>query len=239
MTSDFFQKAVDPKQYDHDRIDWTSEATVDSPFRKFVLEYIRDQLSEVTGKRVIDIGAGTGWLVKVLVELEAGSITAVEPSEKGAKFMREQHPSVIVQCSSIDEMDTGGAFDIGFLIYVSTHLENLEKSFHRIARVIKQGGVLVMVIPGFDYVKNHRLGSAADIEYVDDEVFIAGIPREFGMMYDIYRTAQVHIDAASAVGLELVSQIPMLPTEALMTDIPRYRPFADEAISELFIFKKI
>ncbi len=238
MTSDFFQKAVDPKQYDHDRIDWTSEATVDSPFRKFVLEYIRDQLSEVTGKRVIDIGAGTGWLVKVLVELEAGSITAVEPSEKGAKFMREQHPSVIVQCATVDTMEHEGLFDLGFMFYVANHFEDLNTSFTSLANVMKVGGGLIVTIPDFEYVKNYRLDEA-EVEYINDNEFVAAIPREFGTSYDIYRTTETYTKAAEEAGFELVEQIPMVPTDDLMKGYPRFKKFEGQPVSQMLTFKKL
>jgi SAM-dependent methyltransferase len=238
MPTDFFQKAIDPKQYDDERIDWTSEATVDSPFRKFVLDYLRDFLSEVTGKRVIDIGAGTGWLVKVLVELEAGSITAVEPSEKGAKFMREQHPSVIVQCATVDTMEHEGFFDIGFMLYVANHLEDLTKSFKSLVGVIKQGGIFVITIPDFEYVKKNRL-SEAEVETIADDMFVAAIPREFGTSYDIYRTTETYIKAAEQAGFELIEQTSMIPTDGLMIGYPRFKEFKGQSISQMLSFKKI
>lgn len=237
MTSDFFKKATDPRQYDDDRIDWSNESTTDSPFRGFILDYIKDFTSNVSGKRVIDIGAGTGWLVKVLVELGAESITAIEPSEKGVKFMREQYPTVSVKNVTVETMQPQGLFDLGFLLYITTHFKDLDESLMKVASVIKKGGDLVMTIPNVEYVKKYRLGDA-EVEKISEDVFVAGIPREFGVSYDIYRTTDAHIKAAERAGFEFVKRTPMLPTEGLMNGFPRFREFEGHAISQLLIFKK-
>ncbi len=63
-SKDYRVLATNPAQYDSDELHWETE-TADSPMRQFFSSYLGKSLGNLSGKKIIDIGSGTGFLTKL------------------------------------------------------------------------------------------------------------------------------------------------------------------------------
>ena len=91
-------------------------------------------------KRVLEIGGGTGYLQDVVDDYTGLNI--------GAVFKRYYHkPFVVGSATALPFSDNG--FDAAWSIFVYEHVINPELGFSELRRVVKDGGV-VMLLPAWN-----------------------------------------------------------------------------------------
>jgi len=91
--------------------------------------------------RVLDLGAGTGKLTALLVELGA-RVTAVEPDPAMLGELRRGLPSVSALSGSAEEIPLPGASVDAVLCGQAMHWFDMSRALPEIARVLVPGGVL-------------------------------------------------------------------------------------------------
>jgi SAM-dependent methyltransferase len=97
--------------------------------------------TEVSGLRVLDLGAGTGKLTAVLAELGA-AVTAVEPDEAMLAELRRRHPGLPALHGSAEAIPLPDASVDAVLCGQSMHWFNMDRAVPEIARVLVPGGSL-------------------------------------------------------------------------------------------------
>jgi SAM-dependent methyltransferase len=92
---------------------------------------------------ILDVGAGTGIVARVLRAMGATSaICAVEPAPTWAAYLRELGlPGVEVQTTRIEEFEARGTFDAAVAHMVLHHIADLAPALRSIRRALGQGGV--------------------------------------------------------------------------------------------------
>lgn len=101
-------------------------------------------LGDVTGKKVLDVGAGTGRIAVQLSKLGA-AVTALDISEEMLKVLAKKDTHILTVLHDAEDLpfdkDTFDSVVANFLV---VHLKNPERFLDEVYRVLKPGGLLVV-----------------------------------------------------------------------------------------------
>jgi len=101
-------------------------------------------LGDVTGKKVLDVGAGTGRLAVKLSE--AGAIvTALDLSEKMLEILKRKNRKIEIVFGDAENLDfEDDSFDIVVGAFLIVHLKNPSIFFEEVYRVLKLNGIFLV-----------------------------------------------------------------------------------------------
>lgn len=101
-------------------------------------------LGDLSAKKVLDAGCGSGRLIKILRERGA-KITAIDISEKMLARIRKKYPDVEVVRSDARKMPfKSDYFDVVIAAFLIVHIKNLDEFFEECYRVLRPGGKLIV-----------------------------------------------------------------------------------------------
>lgn len=103
-------------------------------------------LPDVTGRRVLDLGCGSGQWAAFLAERGAAEVIGLDLSERMLEVARRDraHPRVTYQRASIEEAAfPGGRFDLVFSSFAFHYVEDFAGLVRRIDSWLTPGGYLV------------------------------------------------------------------------------------------------
>lgn len=118
---------VDPAHYDQHR----------PPVPELAAEWLLPQDSNV----VVDVGAGTGHLTRILLG-RAAKVIAVDPDEQMCAWLRERFPDATVHLGSSEHLPVSTAAADAVLTSNAWHWFDPAKAGAEAARCLKPGGVL-------------------------------------------------------------------------------------------------
>ena len=103
-------------------------------------------VGDVRGLSVLDAGCGTGYLSKKLRDRGA-QVTGVDLAERMVQIARSDYPGIDFRVDSCTELSTigDGEFDLVVANYVLMDTPDLDATMRAFARVLKPGGVAVLV----------------------------------------------------------------------------------------------
>jgi SAM-dependent methyltransferase len=110
------------------------------------------------GKRVVDLGSGSGYGSAALAE-QAVHVTGVEISSEGVEYAQEHFGSSKVQFVCASATETGldkSAYDLAVAFEVIEHLSNWGDLLREAKRLLKPGGQFVVSTPNRDYYAESR-----------------------------------------------------------------------------------
>lgn len=111
---------------------------------QFEGEVILKMIRGIDGKKVLDVGCGTGRLVKKLLERNA-IVTGIDVSEEMLKIARKKFKtSEFIEEDAEKLSFKDDSFDIVTASFLIVHLKNLRKFFDEAYRVLKPGGVFIV-----------------------------------------------------------------------------------------------
>ena len=127
-----------------------------------------------SGQSVLDVGTGTGILIPFLLKIigSSGSITAIDYAEKmiekcTEKFSNLSNVTIINQ--DVETLDLPpNSFDAITCFGLFPHIEDKEKALHRMNRVLKHGGRLIIAhaLSSLEINKHHHQASPSVINDV-------------------------------------------------------------------------
>lgn len=112
------------------------------------LEIVYDELlpENITGKTLVDIGAGTGWFSSRAHQREA----EVYSLDIGLELLVEVRKKVKTREIAGNTMDLpfrDGSFEIVISSEVIEHTDGPEKAVYEMARILKPGGIMIVTCP--------------------------------------------------------------------------------------------
>lgn len=168
-TREFYRKEQVAKDYERTRYLSKKGKAADVLQKRAVLSLL-DPL-EIRGKRVLDVGCGSGRFTRLFAELGAKLVIGVDSSRSMISVAREAD-----KVASYIEADTiclpfdNNSFDLAVCIDTINHLSSYQRAVHEICRVSKK---VVLGVPN-----QHSLISLA---YVYK--FIKRSPSQYGTLY--------------------------------------------------------
>jgi SAM-dependent methyltransferase len=167
----------------HSAREWDRLTDQHSLWRESLLQHF----PELNGRRVLELGCGSGALLAELSELVGpfGEACAIERDAQAAATAREQAPDAEVWLGDIMEQPLGGPYDLIVVRWVLSFLPDPATAIRRAAAALRPGGQLIVQ----DY--NH-----------DGVRVFPGAPA-FDRAISAYRTAYAHRGGDLWVGAEL------------------------------------
>lgn len=145
--------------------------------RRYICELLGTAVSSAT--KVINVGAGTGWVELFLVEkVIDGELVAVEPDAQTRETLKrnvEKHDVTVPEIVDGVIPFSDGHFDLCLSFDVIEHVSKgtEEKFLKELFRVVRPGGLIILSTPNKGLLKNlldpayyfgHRHYSAGDFE---------------------------------------------------------------------------
>ncbi len=145
---------------------WRHELEGDPAYQSDVLPILLGLLGPHPGRTYLDAGCGEGRVMRAIGEAGARAIGC----DINLELLRLAHREGPVVCGRLPGLDwiRPGTFDGAYASLVVEHLVDLEPFFAGLARAVRTGGPLALVV-------NHPLFTAPEsgpvVDPTDDEVF--------------------------------------------------------------------
>jgi SAM-dependent methyltransferase len=233
-------QATNPKQYDAPGNTWHQAAVAESPRNTLLLEYLDRYIKSWKGKRFLDIGSGTGWVLDVAKNAGAARVLGIEPSERHVSISKQQFPDTEVIGASFEEFNPaeGELFDKAISLWTLPHIKDLDAFFEKASSLLDQNGELLIVVPDYDYYIQPRHGYQMEIIDKPEGTYVMVTRPGEGTVADLVRPNPTYIAAAQKAGLERVEEVAMRPSDSYVASSPRYQEYYDVPVSQLLRFKK-
>lgn len=112
---------------------------------KFKLKKIIDLSSIKKNSKILDVGTGTGILIKYLLATNPRKITAIDISKNMIKLAKQKHNDRRVDFVVNDIMEFYQTdFDYIFLYSVYPHLQNKDILFKHLSKLLKEYGKVIV-----------------------------------------------------------------------------------------------
>lgn len=103
-------------------------------------------LSPGQNDRILDVGSGKGEIAAIVQQAGSSEVHALDPDSKKISAAQRDNPKLKTCVSGSESIPyESGFFDKVYSTMAVHHFADQEKSFREIARVMKPGGVLVIV----------------------------------------------------------------------------------------------
>lgn len=97
---------------------------------------------------LLDIGAGTGYFASTM-QNRGWKVTAAEKSEQARDFAKNQmNVETVINSDALPELPDH-SFDVITMWHVMEHVQNLDKEWSELHRLLKDDGRFVMAIPNY------------------------------------------------------------------------------------------
>lgn len=163
------------------------------------LDLSRKHGIELEGKKVLEVGAGTGYLLRLLSEEvgDGGQVSGVEYFEEVAILARGLAPRAEVVTGSLADMARSGeTYDVVFCIEVLEHILDTETPIPTMLAMLNPGGTLLVSVP------NARFDTTPALSTDDGNTYVGHVnywtPESWGAY--VKRIAGSHRCEAGQVG---------------------------------------
>ncbi len=110
----------------------------------FERDVVMKLLGNLSGKKVLDLGCGTGRLIGHLLELGA-TVVACDVSEEMMKIAKRKFNRVEFFLADAEELPfENSSFDLVIASFLVVHLQNPSFAFKEVYRVLKPDGVFIL-----------------------------------------------------------------------------------------------
>ncbi len=238
MTTNIFHQAFDPKQYDSQDVYWSTKQERPSSDTDFKLSFFSTYRKLWKNASILDIGCGTGWILKQIHNEGAALVHGIDPSENNILTAQKLHPEISFFTTDLNSFVSDTKYDYIISIMAFNHINDLAKAMNKCFSLMKLHGKLFLVVPDYDYTSRKRHDYDVEVEHQDDDTYAVRVKRNEGSIADIVRKKKVYISAAEQAGFALTEQIPMKPTKELIADRPSYKVFENVPITHLLVFDR-
>lgn len=173
-------------------------------------------VGNVKGKRVLDLGCGSGKYSKILLR-KGGRVTGVDISPDFISLAKKEVPKVEFHVASAYKLPfKNNYFDMVVAGLVVEHFENLNKAFKEIRRVLKKNGVFV-----FSLGVPLRKAEKAKRSYFKEGKILSEWPTFGVKMFHFYYTLETWIRSILKNGFEIVDFAESRPSAAAKKYFPK------------------
>lgn len=110
--------------------------------------------SDRTGKRLLDIGCGTGTMFGFLAE--RGFLVGLEPSRRAIQYAGIRNIGHLVRGEAARAPFADQTFDIISLFDSLEHMEDDRAALKRVHGMLRSDGVLLVTVPAFQWLRSWR-----------------------------------------------------------------------------------
>jgi len=104
-------------------------------------------LPDLTGRRVVDLGCGDGWLARIALAREAASVVGIDPSERMLALARARTPGArFVHAFAEDAELRAASADVVVSVLALHYIADVAPVLRSVAGWLVPGGALVVVV---------------------------------------------------------------------------------------------
>lgn len=121
---------------------------------KYRAQFIKEALHKTKVNSILDIGCGTGDVIKILDEIfllvkKSKYITLVDPNLNYLREAEKKLTNVNLDywISTIEDFKTFAKYDLIFLIDILEHVDNPLKILRKVRKFLSKNGQIVIIVP--------------------------------------------------------------------------------------------
>lgn len=118
---------------------------------KFAIALMLLAWAKAPGKRVLDIGCGTGFFSKMLIEI-GYEVTSIDSSPVALDYSRKRGLANLVTGDALKLPFPDGSFDAACALDILEHIDDDRGALKEWQRVLKPGGVLLIFVPALPFL---------------------------------------------------------------------------------------
>lgn len=118
---------------------------------KFAIALMLLAWAKAPGKRVLDIGCGTGFFSKMLIEI-GYEVTSIDSSPLALEYSSQRGLSNLVSGDALKMPFPDGSFDAAFALDILEHLDDEDAALREWKRVLKPKGILIVFVPALSFL---------------------------------------------------------------------------------------
>lgn len=145
------EKELYAKIYEHEKNYWWAVNK-----RRHLFRLIDRHLGNIEGKKVLDVGCGTGCLLKEIKELKKAEVYGLDFSNEVKEFCELNGLTNISQAPAEELPFNNNEFDLITSLDVIEHIENDVSALKECYRTLKVGGIAVFSVPAFNFLWSNR-----------------------------------------------------------------------------------
>jgi SAM-dependent methyltransferase len=211
---DLFERAVDPRQYDRPDLAWVAQGG--ERREAHIWEYVAPLAETWCGRRIIDIGSGTGWLVARAASAGAAHVVGVEPSAELVAVARNRYPAYEFHEAALEDFEADEAFDVALLVMVLSHFRSPDTAFRAVRRLLTPTGEIQVLMDV--YSAGPRKWEKQRVDLGPDEAVIL-LDHPLGALADVLRSGSSYVEAAVRERLAVIQRVPLFTDGS---DTPTY-----------------
>jgi len=236
MPSKIVERATDPKQYDRSDILWTNAVEANSLIKNFYFSYLLKFKKIWKGASILEIGCGSGWLLRLLKDHGAKSVEGIEPSEKNIKSA--SYKNLKIYPSDLASFKEKKKYDVVISVMTLGHIKNLNSAFKKMASLTKENGTIIIIVAAYEYFTKQREGWKLKVEDLKPGECAIQITSGKRKIAEIVREIKVYEQIAKKAGFTIEDSLPMVPTDSMMKDVPRLASHKGKPITYILRLRK-
>lgn len=112
--------------------------------RGFEKDRLFSLIGDLKGKKVLDLGCGTGRIIGEL-KLFGAEVFAVDISAEMVKITQKKYPDIkVLKADACDLPFSDNELDYVIATFLIVHVKDLDRLFGEVYRVLKDGGIFVL-----------------------------------------------------------------------------------------------
>jgi SAM-dependent methyltransferase len=230
MPRTLLELATDPRQYDELK-DWGEDRSSHEAFFARQILKFRPYWS---GKSVLEVGSGTGWLMDFLLRNGAHHVIGIEPSDRQISVAKNRYPELTVHHSSFEDYADPTGYDLVVSHMSIMHIPDLSSFFDKTNGLLSENGHVLLTVPDPAYFTSSKRGPL-EHERIEPDVEVIHRP---GGTTDVIRSLEKFRSAALSCGLSSILESPVCPDQGYTKLHERYASLNGSPIAHSFLFRR-
>ncbi len=212
---------------------WWQEKFTDGADPEYTEQIIPIVTQHLVGReRVLDIGTGEGQIARALAQTGA-EVVGVDPTMEQIRTAHERDGGAVYALAGSDRLPVGeGSFDGAVVCLVYEHIDALEESLAEVARALRPGGRLVLILnhplfqtPDSGLIVDHMIDPPETYwrvgAYLHETATVEEIDKGVHVRF-VHRPLSRYINGMIAVGIDLVAMLEPAPPPGFLAKAPEH-----------------
>lgn len=216
-----------------DHAEWWQREFTDGAASEYTEQIIPTVLQYLAGReRVLDVGAGEGQIARALAQAGA-EVVGLDPTMAQIRTADERAGGPVYALGVSDRLPVrSSSFDGAVVCLVYEHIDTLEESLAEVARVLRPGGRLVLIInhplfqtPNSGLIVDHMIDPPETYwrvgAYLHETATVEEVSRGVHVRF-VHRPLSRYLNEMIAAGIDLVAVLEPAPPPAFTDKVPEH-----------------